>query len=179
MTESVNHPATIAGFPPDDLSKAAAQAVPGTRITPGVVSALDGPVLAGPEQAGALSLLHTTFVSSEAAQRGYRNFTTMKDDFRRRPGFLRWLTFNDGPHGYALGLWRTTADVEQFVAGAAHQAMVREQRERPFEYSQFAGVWAAHRVGQRSLYCDRCQAATTAPATACSACGNSLDDPFR
>ena len=71
----------------------------------------------------------------------------MKEDFRSRPGFLRWLTFNDGPHGYALGLWRTTEDVEAFVAGSAHRAMVREQRERPFEYSQFAGVWAAHSVG--------------------------------
>jgi heme-degrading monooxygenase HmoA len=144
-----------------------------------VVSALDGPVLAGPEAAGALTLLHTTFVSSEGAQRGYRNFATMKDDFRSRPGLVRWLTFNDGPHGYALGLWRSTDDVEEFVAGAAHQAKVREQRERPFEYSQFAGVWAAHRVGRRSLYCDRCHAATPAPAPACAACDNALDDPFR
>ena len=168
----------ISSFPPDDASKTASQAVPGTRITPGVVSALDGPVLAGPERAGALTLLHTTFADSEGAQRAYRNFAEIKQDFRIRPGFLRWLTFNDGPHGYALGLWRTTDDVEQFVAGAAHQAMVREQRERPFEYSQFAGVWAAHTVGRRVLYCDQCHAATAAPDATCSACSNPLDDPF-
>ena len=175
-----DHPATttIGVFPPDDASKAASLAVPGTRITPGVVSALDGPVPAGPEHAGALTLLHTTFADSEGAQRAYRNFAAMKEDFRNRSGFLRWLTFNDGPHGYALGLWRTADDVEQFVAGAAHQAMVREQRDRPFEYSQFAGVWSAHSVGRRMLYCDQCNAATPAPATSCRSCTNPLDDPF-
>lgn len=168
----------IASFPPDEASKVAAQAVPGTRITPGAVSALDGPVLAGPEHAGALTLLHTTFADSEGAQRAYRNFAAMKEDFRNRQGFLRWLTFNDGPHGYALGLWRTTEDVEQFVSGAAHQAMVREQRDRPFEYSQFAGVWSAHTVGRRMLYCERCRAATPAPAQSCPSCANRLVDPF-
>ena len=169
---------TIASFPPNDASKAASAAVPGTRMTPGVVSALDGPSTAGPENAGALTLLHTTFTSNESAQRGYRNFAGVKDDFRTMPGFLRWLTFNDGPHGYALGLWRTPQDVAAFVAGTAHQAMVREQRERPFEHSQFAGVWTAHGVGRRMIYCAQCGVATQAPTTACSACHATLDDPF-
>jgi hypothetical protein len=179
MTEpSTNTPRRVAAFSPDDDSRAAAMAVPGTRITPGVVSALDGPTLAGPESAGALTLLHTTFADADGAQRGYRNFATLKEDFRQRPGFLRWLTFNDGVHGYALGLWRTTDDVAAFIAGAAHQGMVAEQRDRPFEYSQFAGVWAAHQVGRRMLYCERCGTATAAPAQACSSCPNILDDAF-
>ena len=168
----------IDSFPPDETSRIASLAVPGTRITPGVVSALDGPTLAGPEAAGALTLLHTTFVSDEGAQRGYRNFATMKEDFRTRPGFLRWLTFNDGPHGYALGLWRSPDDVTAFIAGAAHQAMVREQRENPFEHSQFAGIWAAHTVGRRTLYCAQCGAAAAAPTASCSQCSAPLPDPF-
>lgn len=170
--------ANIESFPPDEASKVAAQGVLGTRVSPGVVSALDGPTLAGPEAAGALTLLHTTFVSNEGAQRAYRNFASMKADFRARPGFLRWLTFNDGPHGYALGLWRSPDDVTAFVAGAAHQSMVREQRERPFEHSQFAGVWAAHAVGRRMLYCEQCGAASATPATSCSRCAAPLHDPF-
>lgn len=165
-------------FPPDDESRAAAMAVPGTRVTPGVVSALDGPLLAGPEAAGALTLLHTTFTDAAGAQQAYRNFAAAKDDFRTRPGFLRWLTFNDGPHGYALGLWRTTADVAAFVAGAAHQGFIRQQRQHCFEYSQFAGVWAAHQVGRRTLYCERCGTATSAPALSCPKCANPLDDPY-
>lgn len=169
---------TIASFPPDAASKAASHAVSGTRITPGIVSALDGPTPAGPEEAGALTLLHTTFVTDDGAQRAYRNFAHMKEDFRARPGFLRWLTFNDGPHGYALGLWRSPDDVTTFVAGAAHQAMVREQRDRPFEHSQFAGIWAAHAVGRRMIYCERCGTATAAPAARCSRCRASLHDPF-
>ncbi|GAC1607731.1 MAG: hypothetical protein NVS3B26_02010 [Mycobacteriales bacterium] len=173
-----HRPMNIDSFLPDDISKATSQAVPGTRITHGVVSALDGPRLAGPEAAGALTLLHTTFTSNEGAQRGYRNFATMKEDFRTRPGFLRWLTFNDGPHGYSLGLWRNPDDVTAFIAGAAHQSMVREQRERPFEHSQFAGIWAAHTVGRRMLYCEQCGAATAAPTAGCSDCAAPLSDPF-
>lgn len=45
------------------------QAVRGTRYTPGIVSALDGPALAGPERAGALTLLHTTFADDAGAAR--------------------------------------------------------------------------------------------------------------
>ena len=56
--------------------------------------------------------------------------------------------------------------------------MAAEQRERPFEYSQFAGIWVAHTVGRRRLYCEQCGHGTTAPATTCTGCGNPLDDPF-
>src|SRR4051812_1406857 len=124
-------PVTIRIFPPDEESKKALQGVEGTRVTPGVVSALDGSTCAGPEMAGALTLLHTTFVEDTGAQRGYRNFAAIKADFRHMPGFLRWLTFNDGPHAYALGLWRDVADVAAFVNGDAHRAMVREQLTAP------------------------------------------------
>lgn len=169
---------TIGAFPPDEESRVAQAAVPGARVTPGVVGALDGPAPAGPEAAGALTLLHTTFADDVGAQRGYRHFAAIKHDFRGRSGFLRWLTFNDGPHGYALGLWRSVEDVLDFVGGDAHRAMVREQRARPFEYSQFAGVWAAHTVGHRTLYCPRCAHPTVAPATACGSCGDPLYEPF-
>lgn len=169
--------ATVGVFPPDETSKAAQQAVTGTRLTPGVVTALDGPTPAGPEAAGALTVLHTTFADVDGAQRGYRNFAAIKAAFRDRPGFVRWLTFNDGPHGYALGFWRRAEDVVEFLQGPAHRAMVAEQQERPFEYSQFAGIWVAHTVGRRRLYCERCRTATAAPADACG-CGNPLHDPF-
>jgi hypothetical protein len=169
---------TIAPFPPDETSRAAQQAVVGTRVTPGVVSALDGPTPAGPEAAGALTLLHTTFADDVGAQRGYRNFAAIKADFQDRPGFIRWLTFNDGPHGYALGMWRSVDDVVEFVRGGAHRSMVREQRDHPFEYSQFAGIWTAHTVGRRTIYCEQCQRPNHAPAHMCAACGNRLEDPF-
>ena len=179
MTHTADSRATAIGvFAPDEESKHALAGVAGTRLSPGVVSALDGPSCAGPERAGALSLLHTTFADNAGAQRGYRNFAAIKADFRYLPGFLRWLTFNDGPHGYALGLWRDVADVQEFVRSDAHRTMAREQRVRPFEYSQFAGVWAAHTVGRRILYCERCQHPTAAPTTACAHCGNPLHDPF-
>ena len=170
--------AAIGVFAPDEESRRLLQGVPGTRLTPGVVSALDGPTCAGPETAGALTLLHTTFADDAGAQQGYRNFTAIKEDFRDNEGFLRWLTFSDGPHGYALGLWRSVDDVLGFVRGDAHRAMATKQREHPFEYSQFAGVWTAHTIGRRTIYCERCGRATPAPAGACSSCAHPLHDPF-
>ena len=169
---------TIAAFAPDEHSRAAQQQVRGGRVSPGFVSALDGPSPAGPEAAGVLTLLHTTFADYEGAQRGYQNFAAIKPAFQNRPGFIRWLTFNDGPHGYALGLWRHLDDVLEFVRSDAHRAMVREQQDRPFEYSQFAGIWIAHQVGRRTIYCERCERPNPAPARACAGCGNPLDDPF-
>lgn len=170
--------ATIGVFPPDEQSRARLQSVPGTRMSPGVVSALDGPHPGGPEQAGALTLLHTTFADDVGAQQGYENFTAIKDDFRHDPGLLRWLTFSDGPHGYALGMWRNPDDVLNFVRGDAHRAMAARQRQHPFEYSQFAGVWAAHTIGRRTIYCEQCRHGTSAPAPACGSCANPLHDPF-
>ncbi|HET6917117.1 MAG TPA: hypothetical protein VFH56_13575 [Acidimicrobiales bacterium] len=169
---------TIAAFAPDEASRAAQQTVRGSRVSPGVVTALDGPRAAGPEAAGVLTLLHTTFADNEGAQRGYKNFAAIKPAFQDRPGFIRWLTFNDGPHGYALGLWRNLDAVSEFVRSAAHRAMVREQQEHPFEYSQFAGVWVAHRVGRRIIYCERCERPNPSPAANCASCGNPLDDSF-
>jgi hypothetical protein len=51
MTQLRDHSSRIGVYPPDEELRAAAHAVPGTRITPGVVTALDGPELAGPEVA--------------------------------------------------------------------------------------------------------------------------------
>lgn len=60
----------------------------------------------------------------------------------------------------------------------AHRAAARAQRHDHFEYSQFAGVWTAHSLTPRTLYCERCEGATIAPAATCTSCGAALDDSF-
>ena len=168
----------VAGvFPPNEASRAANAGIP-TRFTSGVVTAIDGPERLGPEAAGALTLLHVTFAGDDDAQRGYREFAAIKPAFCTQPGFLRWLTFSDGVDTYTLGLWRTVEDVLAFVRSDAHRAASRAQREDGFEYSQFAGVWAAHTLSARNLHCERCRTSVGAPAHECSACGNALDDSF-
>jgi heme-degrading monooxygenase HmoA len=170
--------ATAGSYPPDEDSMKALHATPGTRVTPGAVSGLDGDAPGGPETAGALSLVYSAFADDAGAQRGYRNFAAMKTAVRAAPGFIRWLTFVDGPNTYALGFWRSADDVAQFARGDSHRSMVREQRDEPFEYSQFAGIWAAHTIGSRTLSCPQCQHATAAPTSRCDECGEPLDDPF-
>jgi heme-degrading monooxygenase HmoA len=169
--------ATVSTFPPDPATMAAAPPIP-TRFTPGVVIAIDGPQRLGPESAGALTLLHVTFADNDSAQRGYREFGAIKPNFCGLPGFIRWLTFNDGVDTYTLGLWRSVDDVTNFVRSDAHRRVVEEQMTNPFEYSQFAGVWALHTMTPRTISCDNCQTRNQAPATSCVACGNTLDDTF-
>lgn len=168
----------VAGvFPPNETSRAANAGTP-TRFTPGVVTAIDGPERVGPEAAGALTLLHVTFARDDDAQRGYREFAAIKPAFCAEAGFIRWLTFSDGVDTYTLGLWRSVEDVMKFVRSDAHRAAARAQKKDGFEYSQFAGVWAAHTISARTLHCERCRMAVKAPASRCSGCGNALDDSF-
>jgi len=169
--------AIVSSFAPDEASRAANQGIP-TRFTPGVVAVIDGPQRLGPEAAGALTLLHVTFADNDSAQRGYQQFAAMKPHFCQDPGFIRWLTFNDGVDSYTLGLWRSVEDVMNFVHSDAHRHAAVEQTTNPFEYSQFAGVWALHTQTPRTIYCDDCQTKNIAPATRCMNCGNHLDDTF-
>ncbi|MDT4912026.1 MAG: hypothetical protein QOC66_1154 [Pseudonocardiales bacterium] len=170
--------ATVSLFTPGDKARAINPEVP-KRFTPGVVIAVDGPERLGPEAAGALTLLHVTFAEDEDAQRGFQEFAGILPSFTSLPGFIRWLTFNDGVDTYTLGLWRSVEDVMAFVRSDVHRTAARTQVDEGFEYSQFSGVWGAHAVGARTFYCSVCRAATVAPADACSVCGEPIDDTFR
>src|SRR5205823_8703951 len=75
-------PVTIRIFPPDEESKKALQGVEGTRVTPGVVSALDGSTCAAPKMPGVLRLLHPPFAEATGAKGGYRNSPPIKATFR-------------------------------------------------------------------------------------------------
>jgi hypothetical protein len=170
----------VRGFPPTvETMEYGARVLPQRRMTPGAVGGLDGPAgPLGPEAAGALTLTFGSFAADESAQRGYRHFTDIQQQMLSAPGFIRWFSFADGPHGYGLGQWTSTDHALAFVRGARHRAAVSEQQQRPFEYSQFAGVWAAHTIGRRTLYCPDCGSRAVAPAADCTGCGRHLDDGF-
>jgi heme-degrading monooxygenase HmoA len=168
----------IASFPPDsDTMQYGQQRLPQRRFTPGAVGALDG-TGEGPERAGALSLVYGSFPTAAAAQRGYRHFTDAQHALVSAPGFLRWLSFSDGPHGYGLGMWRSADDAASFARSGLHQAMVREQRTAPFEMGQFAGIWTAHTIGRHLLTCPTCHTVCTAPARTCTNCASDVSDGF-
>jgi hypothetical protein len=170
--------ATAGIFPPDEQTIAIQRQVPGRRVIPGAIILLDGAGAGGPEQAGALSLVYATFKDNANAQRGYRRFAAIHHHLVAAPGFLRWITFVDGVHGYALGMWRQAKDVEAFVRSDVHRRMVREQLTDPFQHSQFAGVWTTVTPTRRTLTCDGCSRPTPAPARCCTSCGAALHDPF-
>jgi heme-degrading monooxygenase HmoA len=176
MTETTT---AVRPFPPSpDTQQYGGRVLPQRRMTPGAVGGLDGKGNLGPEHAGALVLTFGAFADDESAQRGYHQFTDMQRAMLSAEGFLRWHSFADGPHGYGLGLWRSAGEAAAFVRGPAHRAAVGAQQRRPFEYSQFAGIWTAHTIGRRTRWCPRCAEPAVAPAAVCSGCGEVLDDGF-
>lgn len=176
MTETIE----VGAFPPDAETMAYGQRIlPQRRFTPGAVGGLDGPAgPLGPELAGALTLAYGAFSNDAGAQRAYRAFTDMQQAMLSADGFIRWLTFADGPHGYGLGFWRTAEQAHAFVRGEHHRAATAQQHRSPMEYSQFGGIWTAHTIGRRTLYCPECGGRAVAPAHTCGRCGHQLDDGF-
>jgi hypothetical protein len=176
MTETIE----VRPFPPSAETIAYGQQVlPQRRMTPGAVGGLDGPAgPLGPESAGALTLAFGAFAEDASAQRGYQYFTDIQRSMLDAPGFVRWISFADGPHGYGLGFWRTADEAHAFVRGEAHRAAVAAQHRDPFEYSQFAGIWTAHTIGRRTMHCPSCGGRAAVPATSCPNCGRHLDDGF-
>jgi hypothetical protein len=166
-------------FPVTEEAKAIMASIPGARFTPGMVVAFDGPGGHGPERAGALTVLHMTAVDEQATAIFYKKTNLLKKHLQEAPGFLRMLSVFDGLSGYAIAFWRSPEDALAFSAGAAHGQTAREFHEKPFQYSQFAGVWAAHTVRPRKIYCEKCHAGTDMPADACRACKNPLVDVFK
>lgn len=155
-------------------------AIPGVRFNPGVVVGQDGPeAYLGPEAAGAILILHMTAADEVAADRFWRTTTAVKQQLPNAAGFIRLFSFFDGPSGYLVAFWRSVEDAQAFAQSQTHRdAMTALDRER-FEYSHFVGLWKAHSVHQRNIYCDQCGTANRAPAAQCSSCGNELDDIFR
>jgi heme-degrading monooxygenase HmoA len=166
-------------FPVGDEAKAIMMSIPGARFTPGMVVGFDGPGGHGPEKAGALTVLHMTTIEEQATQTFYKKTNSLKTLLQKAPGFLRMFSLFDGPSGYAIAFWRSPEDALAFAAGSAHQQTARGFHERPYQYSQFAGVWAMHTMHPRRIYCEKCQTPTDAPADACRACGAPLVDVFK
>jgi heme-degrading monooxygenase HmoA len=166
-------------FPVGDEAKAIMASVPGVRFTHGMVVGFDGPGGHGPEKAGALTVLHMTAVEEEATQVFYKKTNALKKLLQEAPGFIRMFSLFDGLSGYAIAFWRSPEDALAFSRGAAHQQTARNFHERPFQYSHFVGVWSAHTIRPRTIYCEKCHTGTEAPAEACRECRNALVDVFQ
>ena len=166
-------------IPPSDEIKGLVGAIPGVRFTPGVVVGQDGPECrVGPEGAGAILVLHTTAADDDAAERFWRTTTAVKQQLPGAAGFIRLFSLFDGLSGYLVAFWRTVEDAQAFAAGHHHRAAVAALRRERFEYSHFVGLWKAHAIHPRTIYCELCGTATPVPTDACSSCANPLHDVF-
>jgi heme-degrading monooxygenase HmoA len=139
---------------------------------------VDGTQPAGPEQAAAVLVLQGTLVSEDAAQSFWQRAAVTLREAMDSPGFIRFIGFNDGLCGYALGFWRSAEDAEAFAKGRAHGDARKELYRVGNQYTHFAGLFNASKAHKRHFFCEACGAVTDAPAQACGSCGNPLVDVF-
>ena len=171
--------ATLDTYPPTERAQRTLGAIAGLRVTEGAVLGLDGPEgHLGPEAAGCVMVLHATLADPEGAARFWEHSADVLVAAAEAPGLIRFIGFDDGLSGYGVGWWRTEDDARAFARGKEHREAVKEQYRRPFQYTQFAGLWGPMTVGRRDVYCERCGAATPMPAEACGGCGNAVVDVF-
>ncbi|HET6811585.1 MAG TPA: hypothetical protein VFH50_11310 [Acidimicrobiales bacterium] len=166
-------------IPPSDEVRAMVAAIPGVRFNQGVIVGQDGPEAhRGPEQAGAILILHMTVCDEAAADRFWRTTTAVKQTLPGAAGFIRLFSFFDGPSGYLVAFWQSPEHAQAFAASPAHRAAMAALDDEHFEYSHFVGLWTSHSVHDRSIYCEQCGTATPAPAGQCRGCGHDLVDVF-
>jgi hypothetical protein len=170
--------AKIQSYPPPPPIIGRLAALPGARLSPGAVFAVDGPRPSGPEQAGAVLILQTTLAGEEPAGRFWNANADVLTAAVESPGFIRFIGFAEGLCNYAIVFWRTADEAHAFADGAEHRTAVRDLYRTPSQYSHFARLFEGTGRGMRHFFCERCGRVTPAPASVCAGCGNALSDVF-
>jgi hypothetical protein len=165
-------------FPPPPEVIARLAALPGARLSPGAVFAVDGPAPAGPERAQAVLVLQATLAEPDGAGRFWAANGDLLAAAIRSPGFVRFIGFGDGLCSYAIVFWRSPEEAKAFAAGPAHRGAVTDLYRHPSQYTHFATLYSTGRVNPRTFFCDACGRASSAPANQCPGCGHRLIDVF-
>jgi heme-degrading monooxygenase HmoA len=166
--------------PPPAEAIARLTAIEGVRIAPAVLAIQQGPERdLGPESAGALLMLQATFVDEQRAAQFWHTAAGLMERLATAPGFIRRISFADGPHHTMLALWRTVADAHAFFSSDEHQAAMAELFRNRWQYSHFAGLWEMSTPRHRLIFCQQCDGVTPANEDRCVGCGTELFDPYR
>ena len=154
-------------------------AIEGVRVVPTALTTQQGPERhLGPEAAGAVLILQATFADEQRAAGFWLKAAELFERLAVAPGFIRRFSFFDGPHGYLIAFWRTTADAHAFFSSDEHQAAMRELYRQRWQYSHFAALWEMTTPHQRVIFCQQCAGVTPATDGLCVGCGTELFDPF-
>ena len=165
--------------PPPAEAIAKMTAIEGVRIVPTLLTTQQGPERhLGPEGAGAVLILHATFVDERGFQAFWVRAAALVEQLAEAPGFIRRFTFADGPLGYLIAFWRSPADAHAFFSRDEHQAAMRDLYRERWQYTHFAGLWELTTPRQRVIFCQQCDGVTPATEDICRACGTELFDPF-
>ena len=165
--------------PPPAEAIARMTAIEGVRVVPTALTTQQGPERhLGPEAAGAVLILQATFADEQRAAGFWLKAAELFERLAVAPGFIRRFSFFDGPHGYLIAFWRTTADAHAFFSSDEHQAAMRELYRQRWQYSHFAALWEMTTPHQRVIFCQQCAGVTPATGGFCVSCGIELFDPF-
>jgi heme-degrading monooxygenase HmoA len=165
--------------PPPPEASAKLAAIDGVRIVPTMLTTQEGPDgYLGPEAAGAVLILHATFVDERGFQAFWVRAAALFEQLSRAPGFIRRFSFADGPLGYLIAFWRTPADAHAFFSSDEHQAAMRDLYRERWQYTHFAALWEMTAPRQRVIFCQQCDGVTPTTDRVCTGCGTELLDPF-
>lgn len=168
--------------PPPPEALARMTAIEGVRLTPAMLATQEGPAAGvGPEAAGALLILQTTFVDAQRAEQFWLTAAGLMEVLASAPGFIRRISFADGPLYLLLAFWRAVADAHAFYAHPQHQAAMKALYRDRWQYTHFAGLWEMTTPRQRVIFCQECDGITPVGEGEChcSGCGTALLDPYR
>ena len=155
-------------------------AIPGLTAAPTMFVQQEGPESAcGPEQAGAILMLQTSFVTEEGARAFWDAAAEMMEQLAVAPGFIRRYTFPESRSGTLLAFWRTIEDAKRFAASPEHRAAVKKLYAGRWQYSHFTALWEIAINHGRTIFCTECPAVTPIGDGVCSGCGTPLIDTYR
>jgi len=173
MTELLSVPP-----PPEAIAEMAT--IPGLDITPSILVTQQGPAGdLGPEAAGAVLVLQATFADTSGAESFWAAAVPLMALLESAPGFIRRYSFPDGPSITLIAFWKTIDDAKTFGASPEHRAAVRDLYKHRWQYSHFSALWEIASNHDRMVFCDTCDAITSASARVCSGCGRELHDIYR
>lgn len=166
-------------IPPHPEAMARMLAIPGVSADPTMLIRHEGPGAGGPETAGAVLMLQTTFTSEEGARDFWDAAAPLMELLSDAPGFIRRYTFPEPNCGTLIAFWRTLEDAKAFARLPEHREAVKGLYRGRWQQSHFTGMWELASDHGRVIFCDHCDGITPAHEGVCSGCGRDLADIYR
>lgn len=166
-------------IPPHPEALASMLAIPGVKALPTMFVRHDKPgTKLGPERAGAILMLQSTFVTEEGARAFWDAAVPMMELLNEAPGFIRRYAFPEETHATLIAFWESIEDAKAFAATPEHRQAVKALYAGRWQYSHFTAMWEIAINHGRTVFCTNCDAVTPIGEGSCSNCSTPMIDEY-